>query len=65
MFETQRFIEDCQTALAGDDSHRAVREVLARAVSAPHEILKDLGDPEEAGFLKLYHSDNLTILNVV
>ena len=65
MFNTEVFVADCQAALAEDDSHRAVREVLARAVSSPDEILKELGDPDEAGFLKLYHSEELTILNVV
>ncbi len=65
MFETERFVEDCRTALAEDESHRAVREVLARVVSEPDEVLNDLGEPNEAGFLKLYHADDLTILNVV
>lgn len=65
MFERDRFIEDCRAALAEDDTHRAVREVLTRAVSEPGDVLRDLGEPEQAGFNKLYHSDELTILNVV
>ena len=44
---------------------RAVREVLARAVSAPNEVLAGVGEPREAGLHRLYHSDELTILNVV
>lgn len=65
MFERDRFVEDCRAASEQDDTHRAVREVLARAVSEPHEVLRGLGEPTEAGFDKLYQSDSLTILNVV
>jgi predicted metal-dependent enzyme (double-stranded beta helix superfamily) len=65
MFKTEKFIEDCKAALAEGDNHLAMREVLARAVSEPGEILSELGEPEEAGFLKLYHGDDMTILNVV
>lgn len=65
MFNAQRFVEDCKTALTEDDSHRAVHEVLARAISEPDEVLNDLGEPKEAGFHKLYHGDDMTILNVV
>ena len=50
--------------MAEDDSHRAIREVLARAVSEPDKVLNDLGEPKEAGFHKLYHGDDMTILNV-
>ena len=65
MFDVDRFVEDCRNAVADDDSHKAVREVLARAVSEPGQVLNSLGEPEEAGFHKLYHADELTILNVV
>jgi predicted metal-dependent enzyme (double-stranded beta helix superfamily) len=63
MFETEKFIEDCKRAVAEDDSHKAVREVIAEAVSDPNAIVKTLGMPTEAGFTPLYHSDGLTILN--
>ena len=29
MLDTERFVEDCKGALAEDDSHKAVREVVA------------------------------------
>ena len=35
MFELDQFIVDCREALATDKSHKAVREVVARAVSDP------------------------------
>ncbi len=65
MFDRERFVDDCRNALAEDETHKSVREILARAVSEPGEVLTALGEPSEAGFLKVHHSDDLTILNVV
>ncbi|MHA1109362.1 MAG: hypothetical protein ACTSQV_09655, partial [Alphaproteobacteria bacterium] len=59
------FVEDCKAASDEGDSHKAVREVLARAVAEPGQVLKGLGEPTEAGFGKLLHRNDLTILNVV
>jgi predicted metal-dependent enzyme (double-stranded beta helix superfamily) len=61
----ERFIEDCRAAHAADRSHKAVREVVARAVSDPASVLKWLGEPRRGEVQKLYHSSELTILNVV
>ena len=63
MFDLERFIEDCRAARAEDDSHKAVREVVTRAVSDPAAIFAALGEPQEAGFEKLYQGDDLTIIN--
>ena len=63
MFDIERFIEDCIGARAEDESHKAVREVIAEAVSDPAAVIAALGEPEEAGFQALHHSDSLTILN--
>ena len=65
MFEVERFVTDCRAAFAQDATHKAVREVLARAVSDPGAVLKGLGEPKRAEVQKLLHSDSLTILNVV
>jgi predicted metal-dependent enzyme (double-stranded beta helix superfamily) len=65
MFDLDRFIADCRTALAQDSSHKAVREVLARAVSDPGAVTKGLGEPQRAELKKLHHAPDLTILNVV
>jgi len=65
MFEIERFIEDCRTAMAEDSGTKAVREVARRAVSDPAAILKALGEPKRAELQKLYHAPDLTILNVV
>lgn len=65
VFEIDRFVEDCRQAVAQDPSHRAVREVVARAVSDPAAVLAGLGEPTRAGVQRIYRSDTLTVLNLV
>jgi predicted metal-dependent enzyme (double-stranded beta helix superfamily) len=65
MFDLDRFTADCRAALAEDASHKAMREVVARAVADPGAVLAGLGEPQRGGVHKLYHGDDLTILNVV
>lgn len=65
MFDLDQFIEDCRSAIAEDSSHKAMREVVGRAVSEPGGVIKALGEPDRAGVRKLYKSDELTILNLV
>ena len=65
MFELEQFTADCRAALAADKSHKSVREVVARAVSDPAAVLKGLGEPKRSEVQKLYHSSDLTILNVI
>jgi predicted metal-dependent enzyme (double-stranded beta helix superfamily) len=64
-FDLDRFIADCRLALAEDRSHKSVREVVARAVSEPAAVLGGLGEPRRGEVQKLYHSQDLTILNVI
>jgi predicted metal-dependent enzyme (double-stranded beta helix superfamily) len=65
MFEVEQIVADCRAAFAEDATHKSVREVLARAMSDPTAVLKGLGEPKRAEIRKLFHSDSLTILNVV
>ena len=65
MFDLDRFAEDCRAALAADPSHKAVREVVARAVSDPAGVIAGIGEPRRAEVQKLYHAPDLTILNVI
>jgi len=65
MFELDQFVSDCRAAYGEDPSHKAVREVIARAVSEPGAVLKGLGEPAKAGVQRLYHAEDFTILNVV
>jgi len=64
MFEKERFIEDCRAALKEGDTHAAIRELVATAVSEPVHVLRALGEPQRAGVETIYGADNLTILNL-
>ncbi|HEX5319517.1 MAG TPA: hypothetical protein VFW46_10180 [Stellaceae bacterium] len=65
MFDLDRFIADCRAAAAEDDSHKAVREVVARAVADPAAVAKGLGEPRQAGVSSLYRGEDVSIFNVV
>jgi len=65
MFELDRFVADCRSAFETDKTHKAVREVLARAMSNPTAVLKEFGEPTRAEIRKLFHSSSLTIINVI
>jgi predicted metal-dependent enzyme (double-stranded beta helix superfamily) len=65
MFESERFIEDCRSALREQNPHAAAREIVARAVTEPARIVKSLGEPKLSGIQTLYRSQTLTILNVL
>ncbi len=65
MKDVDQFIAQCCEAVENDTSHRAAREVVARAVSDPNKVLAALGEPSQAGVTPLHHSASVTILNVV
>jgi predicted metal-dependent enzyme (double-stranded beta helix superfamily) len=65
MFDLDQFIADCRAAVAEDSSHKAVREVVARAVADPAAVLKGVGEPRLAMVDRIYHGPDLTILNVI
>ncbi len=64
-FECETLIEECKRAITGELSQKAVREVVARAVSEPGAVLGGLGEPTRAGVERLYQSYELTVLNVI
>jgi len=61
MFDRERFVEDCKEAIK--DGQKAVREVVTRAVSDPAAVIRELGEPADAGIVPLYRSRDLTIMN--
>ena len=65
MFDIELFIEDCKAMQAAGDNQPAVHDLLTGVVNEPAQVLKALGEPERAGVTKLYHSPELTILNIV
>lgn len=65
VFDTDQFIEECENAITQDAGHKAVREVVARAVADPASVMRALGEPTEGGINVVYNTDKLTILNLV
>jgi len=65
MFELDRFIEDCKTAVKADPTHKSVHELVAAAMAEHASVIAALGEPTRAGVTKLYHADDLTVLNLV
>jgi predicted metal-dependent enzyme (double-stranded beta helix superfamily) len=65
MFDQDRFIADCRAALAGAESARNVREVVARAVADPAAVLGVLGEPKAGGIVPIHRSPEITIINVL
>ena len=63
MFDMEEFVEACRRAVAEVDSHKAVRELVAEAVSDPAALEKALGAPEHAGIAPLYRGQDLTVIN--
>lgn len=64
MFDKERFIEQCRTALKESNAHAAIRELVTRAVSDPAQVVRALGEPRRSGVETIYKSDGLTILNL-
>jgi len=57
-FDIDDFVARCRNAVEANDSHMAVQEIVAEAVSDPAGILKGLGEPRAS------RSARLTILNI-
>lgn len=51
--------------VAAQSSQRAIREIVACAVAHPAPLIAELGVPKRSGLQTLYHSDQLTVLNVI
>lgn len=64
MFERERFVEDCRAVIGGRDAQSMIRELVARAVSDPAQLMRVLGEPKRAGVETIHKADDLTILNL-
>ena len=63
--DIDQLIRDCAAAVGDTAPTKAVREILARAVSNPTELIQALGEPTRAEIQRLHVSDDLTVLNVI
>jgi predicted metal-dependent enzyme (double-stranded beta helix superfamily) len=64
MFDVDQFLADCREARDEASPHRAIREVLDRALDEPDEIAEALA-PTEGGITLLRHEPDLTVVHVV
>ena len=64
MFNLGNFIEDCKVSISNDQSHLGIKELVESAASNPGDLIAALGPLEKAGATTIYHSDELTIVNV-
>lgn len=64
MLDIDQLIEDCTSALAEPSPHRAVKDVLARAMATPGEVEAAL-PTTRAELTAIHRSPELTILKVV
>jgi predicted metal-dependent enzyme (double-stranded beta helix superfamily) len=62
-FELDAFIEACRSAVAGAEPERAMRELVAEAVSNPSAVAAALGEREHAGLVTLHRSADLTVFD--
>jgi predicted metal-dependent enzyme (double-stranded beta helix superfamily) len=64
MFDKERFIEECRALLKEKQAQAAIRELVAKVVSEPAQIVRALGEPKVSGVQTLYCGDDMTILNL-
>ncbi len=64
-FDLDQLIADCGTAINEHAPTKAVRDVVARAVSDPKAMLDVLGVPTRGEVQRLHVSDELTVVNVI
>ena len=65
MFDIDKFIQDCDSRIEKKNNHKAVIDILARAVENPTDLFNHFGEPTQGGIQKIYQSEKFSILNVV
>ena len=45
MLDLDQFVEDCRVAVGADPTHKAVTEIVTRALSDPSNVLAAVGEP--------------------
>ena len=65
MFTVEEFVASCRKALTEHTPELAVKELVAAAISKPHELETALGTPSRGGMTALHRSPELTVLNII
>ena len=63
--DIDQLIAECSAATRDAAPTKAVRVILARAVSDPAALIQALGEPTQGGIQRLHVSAELTVLNVI
>lgn len=63
MFQKDRFVDDCRKSVK--EGQKAIRELVAAAVSDRDGIVRELGEPEKAGVYPIFRDETVTIINFV
>jgi predicted metal-dependent enzyme (double-stranded beta helix superfamily) len=64
MFDLDQFIADLRASLA-ERSRQAMKGVVARVVTDPASLRRQLGEPEKAGIKVLHSAPDLTVIDVI
>ena len=64
MFDLERFVEECRTAVRDDPTPTAAAEVVRRAMTDPAGVMDHMGAPQGPGLEPLYRAPDLTILRI-
>ncbi len=67
VFDKDELVAECLTVVRSDDkAHKAVKEIVDRAVSNPSGIATEVGDITDDPMMTIWHrSDELTVLHIV
>ncbi len=65
MFDLEKFVDECRTAVKADPTHRTTHEIVKRAFDDIPALIDAIGEPTKGGLTPIFKSDDLTILNVV
>jgi len=65
MFDIDNLVTDCQAAQRESEPLRAIKEVLARAISRPSELTEAFGVPTAGGLRMLHRTADLTVIHIV
>ena len=63
MFDVDQFVADLRDTIS-ERSRQAMRDVVARAISDPVQLLLAIGTPDKPGLQVLHSSPELTVLNL-
>ncbi len=65
VFDVDRFVDECRSAVSSDDAAVNVKEIVGRAIADPIAVDRCLGVPAQGGITTLHRSPEITVLWIV